>query len=78
MNHSPPLWECQPRFPFLQYINTLVENSRGVETADEIKEIRVFLGWSQRELADYIGVDVMTVSRPKRGLHEPQGTTLYT
>ena len=45
-------------------------------TAEEIREIRDVLGWSQRKLADHIGVDVMTVSRWERGKNEPKGASL--
>lgn len=45
-------------------------------TAKGIREIRDLLGWSQRKLADHIGVDVMTVSRWERGNNEPKGASL--
>lgn len=45
-------------------------------TADEIKQLRSKLGWSQKKLSDHIGVEVMTVSRWERGLNQPKGATL--
>lgn len=38
-----------------------------------IKELRLALGMTQAQLADSVGVDVMTVSCWERGLHAPRG-----
>jgi DNA-binding transcriptional regulator YiaG len=45
-------------------------------TPEEVKSIRAALGWSQRKVADDIGVDVMSVSRWERGVNEPKGASL--
>jgi DNA-binding transcriptional regulator YiaG len=45
-------------------------------TAKEIIELRSQLGWSQKKLADHIGIEVMTVSRWERGLHQPKGASI--
>ena len=45
-------------------------------TPEEVKKIRAALRWSQRKVAEYIGVDVMSVSRWERGVNEPKGASL--
>ena len=39
--------------------------------AEDVKPLREKLGWTQQQLADYLGIDVMTVSRWERGIKQP-------
>ena len=36
-----------------------------------LKELRESLGWTQRDLANMLDCDAITVSRWERGLHKP-------
>lgn len=37
----------------------------------KIKAVRVALGWTQREMADHLGVSIPTISGWERGLNGP-------
>jgi transcriptional regulator with XRE-family HTH domain len=39
-------------------------------TAEELQSWRTWQGWSQEDLADFLGTHPMTVSKWERGLHE--------
>ena len=44
--------------------------------AEEVVSLRKAKGWSQQELADWLGVHRMTVSRWDRGASPPTGAAL--
>jgi len=44
--------------------------------AEEIKAIRVALGLTQKDLADKLGIDAITVSRWERKLARPHSNSL--
>jgi len=53
-----------------------VDFEGGYMEAKEIKTMRIALGLSQKELADKLGVDAITVSRWERKLARPHSNSL--
>ena len=45
-------------------------------TGQEIKEMRIGLGWSQQKLGEYLGIEQATVSRLEADQWEPSGPVL--
>jgi transcriptional regulator with XRE-family HTH domain len=50
--------------------------SKLLRSENEIRELRKRLKMTQQELADNIGIDVMTVSRWERGIYRPSRLAL--
>jgi transcriptional regulator with XRE-family HTH domain len=40
-------------------------------TGEEIRQMRVAMGWSQRQLGEHLGIEQATVSRLENGEWEP-------
>jgi len=53
-----------------------IDEAFGFHQQTPMKRLRDRMGWSQRQLAEFLGVEQATVSRIERGEWEPSGPVL--